>query len=212
MESFAFDTVLAESIRALIVARHVRTVVETGTWTGGTTYALAGMVPRVHSIEMNPEHHAQAKALLAVQTNVTLHLGRSQDVLPSLMPTIARPALYYLDAHWGGTAVLDEIEAKCKEQAGLPPERMKNHVAMLYGLFTLGQIEGKVAELIRSKSLVWQGSIDLVYQSVEGLRAAMPEHTGDWYFTGEYPTPGGYRVLNTAYLNWRRGAEGKRAY
>jgi hypothetical protein len=68
------------------------------------------MAPRVHSIEMNPEHHAQAKALLAVQTNVTLHLGRSQDVLPSLMPTIARPALYYLDAHWGGTAVLDEID------------------------------------------------------------------------------------------------------
>jgi amidophosphoribosyltransferase len=85
-------------------------------------------------------------------------------------------------------------------------------VALLYGLFTLEEIEGKVAELIRSKSLAWGGRIDLLYQSVDGLRAAMPEHTGDWYFTGEYPTPGGYRVLNTAYLNWRRGAEGKRAY
>jgi amidophosphoribosyltransferase len=125
---------------------------------------------------------------------------------------IAFEAAVGLAREHGHAAVLDEIEAKCKEQAGLPPERMKNHVAMLYGLFTLGQIEGKVAELIRSKSLVWEGSIDLVYQSVEGLRAAMPEHTGDWYFTGEYPTPGGYRVLNTAYLNWRRGAEGKRAY
>ncbi|MFN9125901.1 MAG: amidophosphoribosyltransferase [bacterium] len=125
---------------------------------------------------------------------------------------IAFEAAVSLARDHGNAAVLDEIEAKCKEQAGLPPDRMKNHVGLLYGLFTLEQIEAKVAELIRSKSLSWGGRIDLLYQSVDGLRAAMPEHTGDWYFTGEYPTPGGYRVLNTAYLNWRRGAEGKRAY
>jgi len=125
---------------------------------------------------------------------------------------IAFEAAVSLARDRGHAAVLDEIEAKCKEQAGLAPTRMKNHVALLYGLFSLEEIEGKVAELIRSKSLTWGGSIDVLYQSVDGLRAAMPEHTGDWYFTGEYPTPGGYRVLNTAYLNWRRGAEGKRAY
>jgi amidophosphoribosyltransferase len=125
---------------------------------------------------------------------------------------IAFEAAVSLARDRGHAAVLDEIEAKCKEQAGLAPTRMKNHVALLYGLFSLEEIEGKVAELIRSKSLSWGGSIDVLYQSVDGLRAAMPEHTGDWYFTGEYPTPGGYRVLNTAYLNWRRGAEGKRAY
>ncbi len=125
---------------------------------------------------------------------------------------IAFEAAVSLARDRGNAAVLDEIEAKCKEQAAQPADRMKNHVALLYGLFTLEEIEGKVAELIRSKSLAWGGRIDLLYQSVDGLRAAMPEHTGDWYFTGEYPTPGGYRVLNTAYLNWRRGAEGKRAY
>jgi amidophosphoribosyltransferase len=125
---------------------------------------------------------------------------------------IAFEAAVGLARERGHAAVLDEIEAKCKEQAGLPAERMKNHVAMLYGLFSLGEIEGKVAQLIRSKSLLWAGSIHVIYQSVEGLRSAMPEHTGDWYFTGEYPTPGGYRVLNTAYLNWRRGADGARAY
>jgi amidophosphoribosyltransferase len=125
---------------------------------------------------------------------------------------IAFEAAVSLARDRGHAAVLDEIEAKCKEQAGLAPTRMKNHVALLYGLFSLEEIEGKVAELIRSKSLTWGGSIDVLYQSVDGLRAAMPEHTGDWYFTGEYPTPGGYRVLSTAYLNWRRGAEGKRAY
>ena len=78
--------------------------------------------------------------------------------------------------------------------------------------FEINLSEAKVAQLIRSSSLQWSGGIDLVYQSIDGLRAAIPEHTGDWYFTGEYPTPGGYRVLNTAYLNWRRGAEGRRAY
>jgi amidophosphoribosyltransferase len=50
-----------------------------------------------------------------------------------------------------------------------------------------------------------------MYQSVEGLRAAMPEHTGDWYFTGRYPTPGGYAVVNRSFLNWRRHCD-QRAY
>ena len=58
--------------------------------------------------------------------------------------------------------------------------------------------------LLRSPTLEWDGALDLVYQDVAGLRDAMPEHTGDWYFTGDYPTPGGNRVVNTAYLKWRR--------
>ena len=125
---------------------------------------------------------------------------------------IAFEAAVGLARDTGQAGVLDEIEAKCLEQASAPAERMKNHVGLLYGLFSLAQIEGKVAQLIRSPALAWKGDIRLVYQSVEGLRMSMPDHTGDWYFTGEYPTPGGYRVLNTAYLNWRRGADGRRAY
>jgi amidophosphoribosyltransferase len=85
-------------------------------------------------------------------------------------------------------------------------------VRLLYDLFKLEEVERKVAELVRSKSLAWQGEIRVIYQSVDGLRMSMPDHSGDWYFTGEYPTPGGYRVLNTAYLNWRRGADSRRAY
>ena len=125
---------------------------------------------------------------------------------------IAFEAAVALARERGLSGVLDEVEAKCVEQSQLAPARMRNHVALLYGLFTLHEIEGKVAELIRARSLSWPGRIDVVYQSIEGLRSAMPDHTGDWYFTGEYPTPGGYRVLNTAFLNWRRGAEGQRAY
>ncbi len=125
---------------------------------------------------------------------------------------IAFEAAVTLARELGHDAVFEEIEAKCTEQASFETARMKNHVALLYDLFTLQQIEGKVAQLIRSNFLSWKGEIDLVYQSIHGLRSSMPEHTGDWYFTGEYPTAGGYRVLNTAYLNWRRGKDGKRSY
>ncbi len=111
----------------------------------------------------------------------------------------------------GMESVIDDVESRCRAQADLPPERMRNEVAAIYAPFTLAEISAKVAQLVRSQALRWQGRIDVVYQSVEGLRSAMPGHTGDWYFTGVYPTPGGYRVLNTAFLNWRRGDE-RRAY
>ena len=111
----------------------------------------------------------------------------------------------------GEASLLDEIEEACRAQADLPPDRMSNHVGRIYDRFSLAELETRIAELIRSDRLEWDGEISVVYQSVDGLRAAMPDHSGDWYFTGEYPTPGGYRVLNTAYLNWRRRDE-RRAY
>lgn len=111
----------------------------------------------------------------------------------------------------GDEEVLDEIEALCLAQAELPAERMVNHVARLYDRFTLEELEGKIAELVRPPDLPWRGEVQVLYQSVEGLQAAMPEHTGDWYFTGRYPTPGGFKVLNQSFLNWRRNVD-SRAY
>ena len=111
----------------------------------------------------------------------------------------------------GEADLLDEVEARCIEQADLAPERMKNHVAMIYDRFPLETLSARVADLIRSDRLEWSGEIEMVYQDLAGLHEAMPGHTGDWYFTGDYPTPGGYRVLNTAYLNWRKNDE-RRAY
>jgi amidophosphoribosyltransferase len=111
----------------------------------------------------------------------------------------------------GETALLDEIEADCLAQADRPPEQMVNHVARLYDRFDQEALEGKIAELVRPADSPWQGRLDVIYQTIDGLRQAMPEHTGDWYFTGDYPTAGGYKVLNTAYLNWRQGLDA-RAY
>ena len=65
---------------------------------------------------------------------------------------------------------------------------------------------------MRPTHLDWNGQLDVVYQDVNGLRAAMPDYTGDWYFTGDYPTPGGNAVVNRAYLNWYSGDDSKRAY
>ena len=127
---------------------------------------------------------------------------------------IAFEAAIALLAERGEDRLLEEVEARSIEQADWPAERMVNHVKAIYDRFTLEELSAKIAQLIRSKRLErsgWRGEIRVVYQTVEGLRAAMPDHAGDWYFTGRYPTPGGYRVLNTAFLNWRRGDE-RRAY
>ncbi|MHC5022703.1 MAG: amidophosphoribosyltransferase [Planctomycetota bacterium] len=111
----------------------------------------------------------------------------------------------------GEEALLDDVARRCEAQSDLPPPKMVNHVADLYDRFTLGEIADKVAQLVRPATLSWQGEVEVIYQSIDGLRASMPEYSGDWYFTGRYPTPGGYRVLNRSYLNWRRNAD-VRAY
>ncbi|MHC4590991.1 MAG: hypothetical protein ACYTAQ_17145 [Planctomycetota bacterium] len=88
---------------------------------------------------------------------------------------------------------------------------MVNHVAAIYERFSLDELSNKIAELVRPRDIDWTGEVEIIYQSVDGLREAIPDHTGVWYFTGEYPTPGGYRVLNSSYLDWRAGRMG-RAY
>lgn len=107
--------------------------------------------------------------------------------------------------------ILAEVQKRCQEQVSLPPVQMVNHVAAIYEGFTLDELSAKIAQLVRPKNLRWDGDIQIIYQDVEGLRKSIPNHHGDWYFTGDYPTPGGFKVLNTSYLNWRAGATG-RAY
>ena len=111
----------------------------------------------------------------------------------------------------GEEQILEDVRQRCTEQANRSPELMTNEVRAIYDRFGLEELSAKIAQLIRSPQLDWTGRIDVVYQTVEGLRDAMPGFEGDWYFTGNYPTPGGYRVLNRAYLKWWRKDEG-RAY
>ena len=73
-------------------------------------------------------------------------------------------------------------------------------VRALYEPFTIEEINDKIVEMLRPKDM--QAPIELVFQSIEGLHEACPNHPGDWYFTGHYPTPGGTRLVNQAFVSW----------
>lgn len=96
--------------------------------------------------------------------------------------------------------LIDEVYRKCKAQAALPDKDVVNYVKEIYAPFTAEQISRKITELLKPDEVKAECSI--IYQSIEGLHAACPEHKGDWYFTGDYPTPGGNRVVNRAFINF----------
>jgi amidophosphoribosyltransferase len=95
---------------------------------------------------------------------------------------------------------LEEIYEKCKAQEHLPKEKVKNHVKDLYDLFTYEEVSNKIAEIVTPENI--EPSVSVVYQTLEGLHAACPDNSGDWYFSGNFPTPGGNRVVNKAFINY----------
>ena len=107
----------------------------------------------------------------------------------------------------GQGAILEETYALCR--AEIERGGTVNHVRKLYEPFTPEQISAKIVERVRPKGIEWQGEIEIIFQTIEHLHAAVPAHTGDWYFTGKYPTPGGYRVVNQAYVNYFEKSEGR---
>jgi amidophosphoribosyltransferase len=111
----------------------------------------------------------------------------------------------------GQSEVLDEVYKACKAEESAKEPQPINHVKRIYESFTNEEIAQKISELVRPKDITWQGNVQIVYQTVAGLRWAIPDHTGDWYFTGDYPTPGGFRVVNNAFINYIEKRQG-RAY
>ncbi len=109
------------------------------------------------------------------------------------------------------SALIDEVYKLCVEQAQLPDNKLHNYVSRLYKEFSPQTVSDKITEMLTPTNINWKGSIEIIYQSIEGLHKAIPEHSGDWYFTGNYPTPGGYRVLNTAFINYYEKND-KRSY
>jgi len=108
---------------------------------------------------------------------------------------------------------LDEVKAdiynKCKAQDELSKEAVENYVKAMYAPFTDEQISDKIAELISNDTT--KASVKVIYQSVDDLHKACPNHKGDWYFTGDYPTVGGSKIVNKAFINYVEGNK-KRAY
>jgi amidophosphoribosyltransferase len=113
----------------------------------------------------------------------------------------------------GRSHILDEVYAACREEetkaaAGIGPAPI-NHVKRIYAPFSDDDISARIAEIVTPIEL--KGRVEVVYQTVAGLRWAIPSSTGDWYFTGDYPTPGGFRVVNRAFINYMEKRTG-RAY
>lgn len=100
----------------------------------------------------------------------------------------------------GQAHLLQEVYELCRE--AVAKGECVNYVRKIYEPFTPEEISAKITELVRPKNIEWQGEFEIIYQTIENLHAAVPNHTGDWYFTGKYPTPGGFRVVNQAYLNY----------
>jgi amidophosphoribosyltransferase len=105
--------------------------------------------------------------------------------------------------------VINRVYGLCKEQESLPKEKVVNHVKKIYEPFTAPQISAKIAEMLTESDI--QADIQIIYQTIEDLHDALPHDRGDWYFTGDYPTPGGNKVVNKSFINYIEG-KNERAY
>ncbi len=105
--------------------------------------------------------------------------------------------------------IVDDVYKKCKEQQAKTATEIINHVKEIYSPFTAEEISAKIAEMLKTEDI--KADVEVIYQSIEGLHKACPDNLGDWYFTGDYPTPGGMRVVNQAFINFYEGSD-KRAY
>lgn len=153
-------------------------------------------------------------------------LGPRKIIVASSAPQIRYPDCYGIDmaklndfiAFKAAIALLKEtkqediinrVYQKCKSDESLPREKIKNHVKEIYAPFTAARISEKIAQLLTEADI--KAEVKIIYQSIENLHQAIPEHTGDWYFTGNYPTPGGNKVVNKSFINYIEG-KNERAY
>jgi amidophosphoribosyltransferase len=153
-------------------------------------------------------------------------LGPKKVVVVSSAPQIRYPDCYGIDMSRMGEFVAFEaaisllkemkrediildVYQKCKDSAKLPKEDVVNYVKAIYEPFTDQEISDRIAQIITPKGI--KCKVEVLYQTLDNLHIACPDHTGDWYFSGDYPTPGGNKVVNRAFVNWMEG-KNQRAY
>lgn len=131
-----------------------------------------------------------------------IDMAKLEDLIAfrAMLELLKERNLYYL---------VEEVYNKCKAQTSLPDSEVKNFVSDLYSQFTTEEISDKISELICDKDI--KASVKTIFQTVENLHKACPHNLGDWYFTGNYPTVGGNRVVNRAFINFYEG-NNERAY
>lgn len=153
-------------------------------------------------------------------------LGPKKIVIASSAPQIRYPDCYGIDMsrmgefiafnaaiallkESGQEHIIEEVYRKSKAQENLPKEEVVNYVKEIYAPFTDEQISAKITELVTPENI--NAEIEIVFNTIESLHKACPGNTGDWYFTGNYPTPGGNKVVNRAFINYYEG-KNQRAY
>ncbi len=153
-------------------------------------------------------------------------LGPKKIIIVSSAPQIRYPDCYGIDMAKMGDFIafqaaislhkennndhlITSVYNKCKAQLLLPKNKMINCVKEIYKPFTADQISKKISELLTPKNI--NAKIEIIYQSIEDLHDSCPHHNGDWYFTGDYPTPGGNKVVNQSFVNYIEG-NNSRAY
>ncbi|HLP06891.1 MAG TPA: amidophosphoribosyltransferase [Opitutaceae bacterium] len=109
----------------------------------------------------------------------------------------------------GQAGLIDDVYRACVAEVAKPAAEQVNQVRRIYEPFTAEEISARIAECVRPRNMPWKGEVEIIYQTVENLHAALPDHTGDWFFTGHYPTPGGTRVSNQAFINYYEKSEGR---
>jgi amidophosphoribosyltransferase len=153
-------------------------------------------------------------------------LGPKRIVIVSSAPQIRFPDCYGIDMakmgdfiafdaaisllkETGKGHIIDEVYKKSKAQEQFPKEQIVNYVKEIYAPFTPEEISAKIAQMLTPENIA--AEVIIVYQTVDDLHKACPGNTGDWYFTGDYPTPGGNKVVNKAFINYVEG-KNERAY
>jgi amidophosphoribosyltransferase len=184
--------------------------------------------PGVDNLVVIDDSIVRGTTLRASILRMLSRLEPKQIVVVSSCPQIRYPDCYGIDMselgkfiafeaavsllrERGQERVLTEVYEACQAEEAKPRPDPVNHVRRIYAPFSDEEISARVAELVRPRDLPWQGAVQVVYQTVAGLRWAIPDHSGDWYFTGDYPTPGGFRVANRAFINFMEKRSG-RAY
>jgi len=147
-------------------------------------------------------------------------LGPKKIVVVSSAPQIRYPDCYGIDMsrmgefvafeaaisllkETGKEDVIVNVYNQCKASELLPKEDVTNYVQAIYEPFTDQQISDRIAQIITPPEI--QCKVEVIYQTLDNLHKACPGHTGDWYFSGNYPTPGGNKVVNRAFVNWMEG-------
>ncbi len=109
----------------------------------------------------------------------------------------------------GQQFLIEEINNECVEELRKPWGEMRNCVKRLYDPFSAEEISAEISRMVYPEEGDWRGKVEVMFQNIEHLHEAIEGPCGDWYFTGNYPTPGGYATVNAAFVNWRKGVAGR---